>query len=428
MLKTIRILCFTSLLIGGGNAFAQLSKSPYTVQGIGDIQGMGLISNESMGGVGISLGRPFFINNINPALLPLNSVTTFEIAALGERRDLSRDTLSQSNTSIDFGYLAFSFPLIRGKSSFSVGLKPYSIVDYSILSRQSINGSTSSANVSLLGTGGINQAYIATGAKLSKNLYLGARAGYFFGSIIDETTIEPFVIQEPDTVVISSFKSNYYRRTSYSDMGLGFGMVYSFTIRKDASFSLGATYDLQTDLSTKRLETLEQKGINDNLTHTDTLSYNENSFVNLPARYGVGISFNNGLKWAAAADLTMQDWSQFRNYKGETDDLKNSYKVAVGLEFIPDLTSVTSYFKRSLYRTGFYYQTTPFSKNNTQIKEIGINFGTGFPISDGSLLNVMFGFGQRGFGGENLIKENIYKVSLGITFNDSGWFYRRKYN
>jgi hypothetical protein len=428
MLKIVKILCFASFVLGGGNAFAQLSKSPYTIQGIGDIQGMGFVANESMGGVGIALGRPFFINNINPALLPMNTVTSFEISALGERRDLSRDTLFNSNTSIDFGYLAFSFPLIRGRSTFSVGLKPYSIVEYNIMSQQRINGSTSDANVTVRGSGGINQAYLATGARLFQGLFLGARASYYFGSMIDQTSVEPFVIQEQDTAFYSLFRSNYYRRTSYSDIGLGVGMVYSAKIRRDLSFSVGGTYDLQTDLSAKRLETIEQRNLSDNVIHADTLSYNDTNTARLPARYGVGISLINGFKWATAVDLTMQDWSQFRNYLGESEDLKNSYKVAVGLEFIPDFTSVTSYFRRALYRTGVYYHTTPYSKNNVQIKEFGINFGTGLPVSDGSLLNLMVGYGQRGFGGESPIKESVYRVSLGITFNDAGWFQRRRYN
>jgi hypothetical protein len=428
MLKTIRILCFATFFLGGVNAYAQLSKSPYSLQGLGDIQGMGLISNESMGGVGISFGRSFFINNINPALLPLNTVTSFEIAALGERRDLTRNNLYQSNTTGNFGYLAFAFPLVRGRSSFSVGLQPYSLVDYDILAKQTIHGSDSEANVSTRGTGGINQAYFATGTRLLRGLYFGARASYYFGSVIDETSIEPFVISEQDTSFFSIFKSNYYRRTAYSDAGFGFGLVYTARIRREFSVSIGGIYDLQTNLSSRRMESFEQRGLNDNMIHADTLLYNHRNNVSLPPRYGVGLSLQNGFKWSAAVDLTMQDWSEFRNYMGESENLSNSYKVAVGFEFIPDFTSVTSYFQRALYRTGVYYHATPYSKNNVQVNEIGINFGTGFPISEGSLLNLMLGYGQRGFGGEGLIRESFYKVSLGITFNDASWFLRRRYN
>lgn len=427
MSKTIKLLFSVALLVFAGKALGQISKSPYTVQGIGDIQGMGLISNESLGGVGISLGRPFFINNINPALLALNRVTSFEIGVRAERRDLTKDTIHQTNASANFSYLVFSFPVARDRLSISFGLKPYSSVEYNVLTTQNISGSSSQANVNLRGTGGLNQAYFATGARFFKNLFIGARAGYFFGSIIDETSIEPFVIEDNDTVFVSLFKSNYYRRTSYSKAGLGIGMVYSMKVRKDVLFNIGGIYDLQTTLATKNLETLEHLYFNDEVSGADTLVFNEDGHISLPPRYGLGISLENGLLWAAAVDFTMQDWSQFANYKGESEGLKNTYRISAGTEFIPDITSVTSYFQRALYRLGFHYQTTPYSKNNVQVKEFGINFGAGLPISGGSLFNLMFEYGQRGLG-ENLIKEDIFRISLGFTFNDSRWFYRRKYD
>lgn len=89
---------------------AQLSRSPYTILGVGETQGMGLSNHEAMGGVGIAYGRPYHINNINPALLPMNVVTSFDIAAMGDRRVISSDTLNQRNASIN--YWTYSYLMV----------------------------------------------------------------------------------------------------------------------------------------------------------------------------------------------------------------------------------------------------------------------------------------------------------------------------
>lgn len=429
MLKIFRFICFSITILIGGNVAAQISQSPYTLQGLGDIQGMGLMSNESMGGVGIAIGRPFYINNINPALLPYNSVTSFDISTSGEQRDLTRDTITNSNSSIDFSYLAFAFPLIRGRWTFSVGLKPYSVVDYSIMTTSRIAGSNETANMAVTGTGGLNQAYFATGARFFDRLYLGVRAGYMFGSIIDETSIEPFLINDEDTVFSSQFKSTYARRLSFSDVLIGGGAAYTARLSDDLSLTVGGIYDLKTNIAAKRLETLEQRDwFQDQELDQDTIIFDDEGSVSLPSRYGFGISLEKSLKWALAVDYTIQNWSEYRNYTGDSEGLKNAYKLAAGIEYIPDYSSVTNYFERVLYRAGFYYQGSPYSKDNIQISEFGINFGAGLPMSGGSLINLMVGYGRRGFTDQSLVREDIFKFGLGITFNDQRWFIRRKYD
>ena len=431
MSRIYRLICFTfTLLIGAGvQLHAQISQSPYTLQGLGDIQGMGLMSNESMGGVGIALGRPFYINNINPALLPYNTATSFDISLTAEKRDLSRDTIANSNSSADFNYLAFAFPLMRGRWTFSVGLKPYSVVDYSIRTTSNISGADHQANMIVEGTGGLNQAYFATGARFFNQLYLGVRAGYLFGAILDETSIEPFTINDEDTVFSTQFKSTYARRVSCSDMIFGGGAAYTVKLSDDFLITVGGIYDLKADISAKRLVTLEQRTWFENSElDQDTILFDDNGTLSLPSRFGVGISLVNGFKWAAGIDYTVQNWSEYRNYLGESENLKDTYKLSAGVEFIPNYNSVVSYFERVLYKAGFYYYNTPYSKDDIQVSEFGINFGAGLPMSGGSLINLSIGYGRRGFTDQALVKEDIFKFGLGITFNDQRWFIRRKYD
>ena len=411
---------------------AQLSRSPYTILGIGETQGMGLSNHEAMGGVGIAYGRPYHINNINPALLPMNVVTSFDIAAMGDRRMISSDSLNQRNASINISHLAFAFPVLvkgeRGRWTFSIGLKPYSVVDYNIRTISQVAGSDDELEMSFSGDGGLNQAYFATGVRLFENLYAGFRAGYFFGSINDYTTVDPFLIEDEDSLFLSQFKASYYRRTSFSDFGFSGGAAYVADLSDEMSLSIGGIYEFETDLSASRHERLDRRGRNDQINFRDTIVSQEKGFITLPAKYGLGLALNKGINWALAVDFEMQDWTRYRTYDRQSGGLGKSYRFAAGFEFVPNYNSVTGYFQRVFYRTGFYYEQTPYLKNNHQIKEFGINFGVALPVSGGSLINLNVGYGQRGFSDASLIRENILKFGLGITFNDQRWFIRRKYD
>jgi len=69
--------------------------------------------------------------------------------------------------------------------------------------------------------------------------------------------------------------------------------------------------------------------------------------------------------------------------------------------------------------------------NNTDIKNFGITFGVGLPLSTaaGGFSNINLGFevGKRGTTEMMLIEENYFKINLGLSLNDK-WFLKRKIN
>ncbi|MGK7395855.1 MAG: hypothetical protein ACNS62_14850 [Candidatus Cyclobacteriaceae bacterium M3_2C_046] len=424
-----KIISFLLLLwLGVGNeAFSQVNRSPFTINGIGEVQGMGLASHMGIGGVGLSYGKLLNLNNLNPALLPFNSLTVFEVGMVGERRVIQRDSLNQENAGFNLDYLAFGFPIKSGRVTMSVGLKPYSIVDYNIQSIQNIANSSHRTEINYTGTGGMNQAYLAAGARFFRSLYFGARASYMFGSIIDETIVSPFAVSLPDTVIASRFRTSNFLRSSFSDFSLGLGMAYAIKITDNTYLNIGAIYDLKADIATKQHERLDRQDEIGQIVFRDTLRHQDERFVTLPAKYGIGISLQKGPNWVLAADFEMQDWTQFKGISGREQNLGESYRGGIGFEFIPDYTSVRSYWNRVMYKAGFTYEQTPFLKNNQAINEFGINFGVTLPVTNASSISMALQYSQRGENSGDLIKEDIYRLILGVTFNDK-WFERRKFD
>jgi len=139
----------------------------------------------------------------------------------------------------------------------------------------------------------------------------------------------------------------------------------------------------------------------------------------------LGLSFVKGIKWIMSADFVVQEWTKYKDYSGESTLLSDSYRASLGFELTPDANSVSSYMKRIIYRTGLYYERTPYVVNNDQIYDFGINFGVSLPVGQASLVNLALQYGQRDGSLTTAISENYIRFSLGLTVNDV-WFYRRK--
>ena len=411
---------------------AQNTGSPYTSLGIGVMQPKGLTYHQNMGGLGISSNNAWVVNNLNPALLPYNTFTTFEAALTTESRVITSDTLSQKNLSGNLEYLLFSFPLKTGKSTFSMGLMPYSNVSYKMETLGTVEGNTTKANYSYQGSGGINEVFVAAGWKLFKGFYLGIRASYLFSSIDDISLIQLYDAPEDSVEVLKNYYAGAHSiKTRFSDFIFEPGIAYIIKIADKTTLNLGATYEIATKVNTYRSETLEMRRGPEIALVGDTLYLDKRYSTQFPTRMAFGVSLNKFLNWSVGMDFHYEKWESYKNYQGNNEGLKNSMKIILGGEITPDIASVTNYLHRITYQAGFYYEKTPIYVKNRQIDDYGMNFGVSLPISNASLLTVGVNFGQMGTLSDHLIKENYIKFKLGLSFNDRsfGWYRKqRKFN
>ena len=85
---------------------------------------------------------------------------------------------------------------------------------------------------------------------------------------------------------------------------------------------------------------------------------------------------------------------------------------------------------------GVRYEQTFLKLNNEQLESYGISFGLGVPISlkrphSPSTFNFGVELGQRGTTANNLLKEDLVRISVGLTLMPhfrQGWFVQRKYD
>lgn len=424
--KKIKLIFTVALMACSCSLFGQATHSPFSRLGIGDLVDPGLINSQGMGGIGVSNSSVWYLNNKNPALLPVNRFSNFSAGYVGEYKTFQDSARTENSGGGNLNYLILAFPVKPGRWTTSVGINPYSYIDYDQNSLENVVGSGDTAVVREKGYGGINQFFWSNGVRVGKNFGVGLKISYLFGSVNSEFS---------NTIVTSDLDFNYSptvsTEVSLRDFMLGGGLTY----QKDSVFhsgmrlGLGLTYDFKAELSASKFQSYERR-ILDQPSSRDTLIYDTDGSITIPSALSVGASLGQGTKWTAGVDLRFQDWSDFTNYEGEDLGLKNTWKISSGVEFTPDASSVNNYFKRVSYRLGMSYETLPYvprSATGEQVKDFGINFGWSLPVSRLSSIDMAFKIGQRGNVADNYIKENYYRIYLGFTFNDQ-WFIPRKYD
>jgi len=415
-------VCFIFFQTSCLTIFAQINKSPYSNQGIGMLTSPALVNNIGMAGLGISNGNGIHINNVNPALLYKNNLTSFDAALGGEINNLSNSEETKQTINGGLSYVVLALPVIPLRWSFSVGLMPYSTVGYSVTEtrpvEESVDGST--AQLSANGSGGITQVYLSNGIKVFKNFSVGLKAAFLFGSIVEETT---YTLDS----LSPSFASTLEERTSVSDFIFTPAAHYSLKLGKNTALNAGVTFQPKASVSSTGFASLQRRtpGLDIPIS-TDTLG-EESGKITLPSQYGFGLSLEKPLKYTVGVDFQLFNWSEYRNFREDDEGLQNGYKIALGGEIIPDITSVNSYVKRMQYRAGGSYQLYPYTVNGIQIDGYSLNAGLSFPVRNFSSLNLAVEYGERGTTQDQLIRESYFQIYISATFNDR-WFIRRRFD
>ena len=417
---------FLPLLAFSTVAFGQAASSPFSTLGIGEPYGNNLIQNQGMGGTGVSQPQYWSINNTNPALLVFNYLTTFQAGSLIESRTVSLDTASQKNVNGNLIYLVTAFPIKMRKWTTSVGLTPFTRVNYKVAYQEQIrdnfNTVIDTADITEQGSGGLNQVYWAHGIRIHKNWSIGVKAAYIFGSINNDFSNTLVIANQSIPFAIAVAEQTYVKDFKFTG-GLSFSKDSLFG--KDYRLSVGAVYNFSSDLKADKTSVIERRYTTSTPISSDTLEIKGGSIV-IPASFSIGFSLSKGNKWSTSLEFSAQNWNNFESLNIEDEVLEKSWSVALGGELTPDQLAFSNYLKRITYRAGFSYEKTPFAINNKQLDDIGINFGLSLPTGRSSL-DVAFRVGKRGDKSVNILEETYYKIYFGITFADQ-WFIRRRFD
>ncbi|CAD5271787.1 MULTISPECIES: hypothetical protein [unclassified Imperialibacter] len=402
-------------------SYAQVTLSPFTLYGIGDIKEGSFANQFAMGDLGIGTPTVFHINGMNPAMLTQNLMSTFQMGVAADIRTLSSSNGSDRNGGANLAYFAYAFPIVSGKWSSSFGLVPLSRMNYNIGYTANVNNSTTQVDYLFKGNGGLSKAYFSNGFKIYKGLSLGVRGSFVFGEF--NKSAETFLLGLTSG---TNYTTAYKEKINYADFEFGGGLHYQQKLTERTAVNLGVVYDLPSSISGTRFAGLERRSTGGS-TPGDTLILDQSVAFNLPKKLGFGVSFENLNKFTVGFDARISEWNENPSPEIVSTTYQKGLKLVLGGEYTPDISSVDSYLARTTFRLGAAWERLPYLANGNDVTDFGINFGSSFPMGVSSF-DVAAKIGRRGSVTDNLIKENYIQIYIGATINDRGWFVRRKYD
>jgi hypothetical protein len=409
-MRVYRSVVLSVLLLTSFAAKSQSVSSVYSNNGIGLLNYQGLPHNMGMGEIGIGVPSLWNMNYQNPAFMPLNSVTMFQVGIEMDRRQIASSAVDGKKVTGGLRYLNWSMPVMAGKWTTGFGVTPYSTVNNKTVSYGVVDTDVNTSTT-YQGSGGLTAFQWSNGFRLGKGMYVGMRSSFLFGSIEKS---ESSIIDDAS----GSYAVDFTDRSSYSGLKLDAYFGYRKVLDDSHILNFGLAYELGNDLNGSRDQTMQTSVLAER-----DVAKNEPFTFGLPSSIGFGTSYQVMNKLTLGADISLTNWSG----AGTTEDnFNNTLKVGFGAELVPDYANVNSYYKRLAYRAGVSFGELPYSVNGNQIKEVGINFGGSLPVGISSL-DWAVKYGRLGTLNNDLVRETYFRIVIGASINDR-WFIKRRYD
>lgn len=413
---TKKLIVIIGLLFGLFGFSQENTASPYSFYGIGEVRFKGTIAEKTMGSLAIT-GDSIAVNLLNPASYSHLKLTNFSVGGTSTFNNLQNETDSEKAKRTSLDYLTISIPM--GKFGASVGLVPYSAVGYKIRTRTTTDNNDYYQTLNSTGKGNLNKFYLGTAYSVNNNLSIGVNFEYNFGVFENQVTEKNY---DSFNIRLSSRELN---TTKLNGVNLNFGLLYNKKVSSKLYLFNSATFRPESKLNGSN-----QRNIATTLYSPSGVEYisqqNDvtlpDSKIIIPTKFSLGTGIGEKNKWLLGADFSFVNSKKQNNvFDTDTDySYKNGQTVAIGGYYIPDYDSFSSYLNRIVYRAGFRYENTGLVVKNNDINNYGMNFGLGLPLGN-SKLDLGFEFGKRGTTTNNLIQENYFNLSVGISISDK-WF------
>ncbi|MBU79488.1 MAG: hypothetical protein CMD29_05120 [Flavobacteriales bacterium] len=422
----MKILCLNKILIFfliSSFSFSQVGTgSPYSFIGFGETNFRGNHSNRAMGGLDIYIDS-IHPNINNPASYSTLKATTYSIGLNYRKNNISNNSETQKITTSSIDYMGVSIP--TKKFRFGFGIIPVSSIGY-LLNESNQSISENQVINRFSGEGGLNRAFLNVGFRVFKGIHAGFSTNYGFGDILYEKN-----------QLIKGIQNGSYLESELSLSGISYKFALnSITKLNKVQIHGHFSFEPEGTLKSKNRQVIYTQSV-----LTESTSVGEVVEPDLSStgtdetifKSPKSISFGSGIaidkKWFFGGQITNISNSSFVNNFINQPNIRyiDEKRVNFGGFFIPDYSSITSYWKRIVYRFGYRTEKKGYVINNESINENVITFGFGLPMAGVSNTNVTFELGKIGNKNNNLVEENYLTVRVGFSLNDV-WFIKRKYN
>ena len=398
------------------------TNSPYSFTGLGEVNFRGTQINRFMGGLEV-YNDSIHANLSNPSSYSKLKLTNYSLGLNYRINNIlgANETKSMASSGLD--YIGIALP--TKFFGFGFGIIPFTSVGYKLSYLKSENESDEILDL-FKGQGGINKVFFSLGFKAIKNLSFGVSLNYNFGRIMTETG------RFQDQLTLGTVLEN---KSSVSGLDFKFSSQLEIPIKDNFQLQAMFYFVPKANLTSTNSRFLNTR------TYDSTTNFGQYIEIDLfnfglnkteiiiPSIVSFGIGIGEERKWFSGIQYTLNAMNDFSHEFASLPevDYQNGYQFSLGGFYIPDYSSITSYWRRIVFRMGFRHELTGVVINNFGLKESSINFGFGLPLAGFSNTNIGFEYGSRRGDNENMFKENFWSFRVGFSLNDK-WFIKRKYN
>ncbi|MBU1096325.1 MAG: outer membrane protein transport protein [Bacteroidetes bacterium] len=419
-MKITKIVFTLIVLWTVSDVFGQ-GGSLYSRNGIGDNIYTHSARRMGLGGLGFAAVDKDYLSSINPAGLYKLDLTRFEVGLNYDGMLLTDSKNSKYYSNYSFSGFTIGFPLQKDYGIVgSLGLLPVSTVSYNVktnsVTASGAGQETTSSSFKYSGDGGLSKIFVGLTYKLPLNFILGGTFDYYTGKIDYNSTLEYYNDSQYGNL-------QYINKRSYYGAGGSLGLITSdlssvFGSEKIENFKLAIYYNLGTNLTTDTSLT--------SVTSIGTIIKDKGIVeTKVPYKIGVGASLTWNKNYLILVDYLYQPWSEYSFDGINSGSLKNLNKAVLSLEYSGDTRRIgTSFWDDIVLRGGFGYEQTQYEINGTRIETISAHAGFSFPLGLGNTIDLGFEYGIRGTTDSQLIKENILRANVSISFGEL-WFIRQ---
>ncbi|MEO1021681.1 MAG: hypothetical protein AAFW89_03995 [Bacteroidota bacterium] len=397
------------------------SGTTYSGEGAGFPVNTGSAQFTSMGIQGVSLIDLFGSGLSNPALWGTVSRTKGTTGLSISSIDATQNGVTTTNSLLSLNFLHLVFPLQQSKWGLSAAVYPvtstgYNFSETAVLSPQeSFTGDTLRFATSNESRGGISRAEIGLGWLINKRLSIGYAPSLQFMSSEVVTSLG----------IVANDVNTFTEGFGFAHR---FGVFYRIPGSNGTSdiLSMGATFTPPSSINTTRFSTSTELVGGD----AQTVRFSEeDGEIELPLETSFGVSFFPGRFLNVSTEAQFQQWSTFSNDFEEDSNTKDRWNLGLGLQFHPYRSTRKSFLGALRYDAGIAYDTGHLNIQGNDISTVWFSGGIGILGSSQrrsfSSIDIGVRYGMRGTSADNLVRENIWSVTMSINLGEA-MFIRRK--
>ena len=439
----IRNLFLLVILVSNLNFAQQYTKSPFSVNGLGEEDNVGNATFSAIGNTRAVYIDSTILNIYNPASYsflshgqPIFSTSTFI-----QNYQFVQNGSTAKNNAFGLSHLAFGFSF-KNRFGFAFGIRPFTNTGYDIINSSLDILTKDTISTYLYGSGNLTYAFAGLSFKILNlnrhKLAFGANLGNVFGTNTNRQTVN---IQNE---LIGSIKQQTLKINGFNPE---FGINYQLFINKSSNISFAVVYKSKVGFNSESKTALIAAADYKNENTFDTLNYTLLSGkMNNPSSVEIGLKYDF-TKYLNRTSLKIPQLIFLASYKSTTWNEVSSTTMALnlfdskqynfGLQFAPhvdfyDRSKSISFYSRIRYRIGYEFAQLPWVLNSKQLTSSTYSIGFGFPITSQrtlSSLNLAMTYGVRTNGNTQDLLERQLGYSLGITISPAfydRWFKKNK--